>query len=320
MKPDTLTTCPDCGTPNIYSRALAAHRKSKNCAERRKARPLHLTDLEVLPPVRRVSKGKPVSLDVLETQIRDFLGADQAREREYQNAAIYDRVAIGLCLLKGRELHLQKAGRPKNCGNGSTISAKAEGKADLGFIAWLETKFPGFSTRTARNYMNGARNCGLTADHSLEDVDALRTAQALHDKTAKELYRLEDALKDQPDHDDQAPAPNLVAAVQLDLFRDLDQALQLRDEFSAEDYEATFTRIKATLERFTGCEWVMTDKPVTVEAGTHGELQPAELKKTAKAKPVKKKAAKKKADFRDKIVAKMKARWAARSAGKGAAK
>lgn len=254
-----------------------------------KGRVLTLGDLDVLPPVRRVTKAAPVSLDVLETQIRDLLHSDISREQEWQRTAIYDRVAIGLCLLKGRELHLQKAGRPKNGGNGSTIS-KAEQKAETGFLDWIEVQFPGFSTRTARNYMNGARNCGLTSDHGLEDVEALRTAQALHDKTAKELYQIKDAVKPTTT-DAPAPAPNLVADLTRDLFGYLDDALTLRDQMEPEAFEAVHTRLHATLEKLTGAKWIMADDAAALDGAQHGELHTPKAN-TKAGKAAKKKGAK----------------------------
>lgn len=314
MKTEQLITCPDCGTPNLTPRGLAPHRKSKHCANVKAARAakpngareITIHDLDVLPPVRRTKAGKPVPIDVLETQIRDLLAADFSREQAYRNEAVYDRVAVGLCLIKGREIHLRQ-GQTLTSGNVSTSPkglAKAEAKADQGFITWIEEQFPNFSTRTARNYMNAARNCGLTSDHSLEDVDALKTAQALHDKTAKELYQLADALKTPDAPAKPEPAVRLVPTVQAELFQSLDQTITLRDQMRDDEYEATWTRLQATLEKFTGYAWRMADEPASADGAQHGEISRSPKKaKTKKGLTP--------AD-RVKLAAKMKARWAAR--------
>lgn len=276
-------------------------------------RELTITGLDALPPVHRVGRAEPVSLAVLETQIRDLLQADFSREQAFRNESVYDRVAVGLCLLKGRELHLRKGGRPQNSGNVSTVSKKAEDKAEISFNKWIEESFPAFTTRTARNYMNGARNCGLTSDHGLEDVQALRTAQALHDKTAKELYKLADALKT-PEKAELPPVPNLVADVTRDLFAALDQALQLRDQFEPDGFEAVTTRTLAFLEKWTGARWVMGTGD---DGAQHGDVEivTAKSAKAARKKPAKRGSFLSPA-ARAKIAAAQKARWAKHKGGK----
>ncbi|MEO7933233.1 MAG: hypothetical protein ABIT76_08760 [Chthoniobacterales bacterium] len=293
-KSEKLLTCPDCGQPNFLARGLKAHRGTKTCLKNAEAgwqetdaalettpavvavREVTLAVLDSLPPMRRVKRGEPVSIETLEQQISDLLSADFARELAWRNESIYDRVAIGLCLLKGRELHLDISGRPKKSGNVSALSKadkKKQEKAELGFYNWLEERFPNFNRRTATNYMNAARNCGLTSDHSLEDVDALKTAQALHDKTSKDLYRLVDTLKTTTPEDN-TPPPDLIADWQLSFFDVLDTTLTVRDDLTPEQYEATHTRLHATLEKLTGMRWVMTSDPVE-EEGEHGSMSQA---------------------------------------------
>jgi hypothetical protein len=300
---EKLVACPDCGTTGIFATKLAQHQKGKNCAQRREeraaklagARTLSIDTLEVLPPVKRpAKKGAPMPIAEIEDHLRRLDSKITEHTREYQNTVIYDIVGKGLLLLKAREIHLASAGRPKIVETVSTISkkdakalAKMEAKGDQGFIAWLEEAFPDQTTRTARNYMNAARNAGLTSDHSLDDVDTLKRAMALHEKKPTDLYRLVDK--------DETPAPpaneppvNLVADFQRDFFSCLDIAITMRDDMDAPAYEATWQRMQATLEKFTGAKWVITDGEN--DAASHGD-QHAPKSKSRKASAAKGKGA-----------------------------
>ncbi len=219
----------------------------------------------------------------IEDHIRSFDAKIAERTRAYQNEVIYDIVAKGLMLLKARETHL-KQGQKTLVETVSTSAkkqaralAKQEEEGERGFLAWLESRFPGQSSRTARNYMNAARNCALTSDHDLDDVEALRQAQALHEKKPTDLYRLTDTPPPPPGNSEQPR--NLVTEVQMELFGVLDQVVSVRDDMSADQYEAAWIRMKETLEKFTGAAWEMVN---TSSHGEHGEEHVATAKKTAK--------------------------------------
>lgn len=243
----------------------------------------------------------------IEDHIRQFDARIEDRTRGYHNEVIYDIVGKGLMLLKGRAEHLNITGRPKS---GETVSplskkeakqlVKLEEKGEQGFLSWFDTTFPGQQIRTARNYMNAARNAGLTSDHGLEDVEALRTALALHEKKPTDLYRLADKVSETPP-EDTTPPPNLVADTQRDLFAYLDQALVLRDQMDAEVFEAVHVRLHATLEKLTGAKWIMADEAPSTNGAQHGDLHAnghandvARRHAKVKAKAAQKKAAKRK--------------------------
>ncbi len=292
--PEQLFSCPDCGTNNFTKRGLKSHRGGTNCkrvqAEKAASPPiktLTLESLETLPPIRRASKpGEPMPLAEIEDHIRQLDARINEKTRGYHNEVIYDIVGKGLMLLKGRDVHLrqgQKALVETVSTSGkqptSRALAKAEEKGEQGFLGWLEASFPDQSTRTARNYMNAARNAGLTSDHALADVEALKLTAALHEKKPTDLYRLEDALKTTPEPDNTPPA-NLVADVQRDLFNYLDQALQIRNEMDHEAYEATTQRLQSTLEALTGCKWGIVDGN---DSAQHGEVHGGNGKSPKKA-------------------------------------
>lgn len=250
---------------------------------------LTLESLETLPPVKRAAKpGAPMALAEIEDHIIQLDAQINDRTRAYHNEVIYDIVAKGLMLLKGREIHLRQGQKAlvetvSTSGKQPTPKAlaKAEEKGEQGFIAWLEKTFPEQSARTARNYMNAARNACLTSDHGLADVAALRQTGALNEKKPTDLYRLEDSLKDKPA---ELPEPkiDLVGDTDAALFEILDDALQLRDDHDVEPYEAVTTRVQAFLEAWTGCKWSMVDD--ANDSAQHGDVGRVSSRATKPAK------------------------------------
>jgi len=303
-----LYTCPKCGKPNFTARGLRGHVCRENgrkpltkdevetviaaggqgvetiaARPARTTRELTLEALEVLPPVKRAAKGRPMPLAEIEDHIRELDAKIDDRTRGYHNEVIYDIVAKGLMLLKGRAAHqtetltqFQKGNKKAAKNGGETVSPPSEKHlvrlgevGEKGFLAWFEETFEGQQIRTARNYMNAARNAGLTSDHGLEDVEALRVAAALHEKKPTDLYRLADAPSKTPT--DLPPAQiSHVAEVQRDLFSYLDQTLQLRDDMEPEDFAATTQRLQATLEKLTGGKWAMVD--ATDDSAEHASM------------------------------------------------
>jgi len=242
-----------------------------------------------------IAPGQVSPLPEIERQ----LGLIDARvaelNRQYNNELVYFIVAKGLMFLKAKA-SLEPPYETVSHGENPTRNALSLGKTPCetvshglrrngkagrfegSFLKWLAEKWPDTAPRTAQNCMNAARNAGLTSDHSLEDVEALRAAEVLHGKTASELYRLADALKDKPTHAPSLPLPNLVAAVQLDLFRDLDQILAVRGDMEPDDFEATTQRILATLVAFTGHAWEPAGSGID-DAAQHAEMSEIKSKK-----------------------------------------
>lgn len=298
MKSEQLVTCERCGTKNLTPRGLKAHLNTKHCRdeagkraaarESKLTKALTLGDLDVLPPVKRGGKGEPMPLAEIEEHIRALDAKIEDRTRGYHNEVIYDIVGKGLMLLKANALHNAQGSRTDRKKLRATV---AQGFAE-GFDAWFAERYPEQSRRTTYNYMNAARNAGLTSDHSLADVEALRTAMALHEKKPTDLYRLPDALK--PPASTELPPPiNLAAQVQLELFSALDQALTAKESMDGETYEATWQRMQATLQAFTGARWVMSDEPLDDDSAQHGDMHSDGRAPKAAAKSAKKTAKKK---------------------------
>jgi len=281
-----------------------AQRSLQGGSSQPRTREITLSDLETLPPIRRVS-GPSVPLSTLEEQILDYHRADKEKESAFLHSALYDRIAIGLCLLKAQQIHLCATVARRSKKSGRLQSAD-------GFDKWLSefiSRHPDFGRRSAYNYINGAINSGLTSDHGIEHVEAMRAAHALEGKTLKELYRLKD--KTPPATKPEPPGPTLVQQAQVALFESLDATITLRDDMAAEVFEACHLRLKETLEKFTGQRWAPVDEVGNAD-GEHGELAPVATKK----KPYRT-AGKLTPEARARIMAAQKARWAKHKGGAG---
>lgn len=197
----------------------------------------------------------PVEFDVLLPEkldsLKDIEGVMSRLLRQELQIREWERFNIiiqGLCFLKAREIHLAQGKRDGEEGfyrwhrtllSGGALSDEAATEADA------EKAFQSAS-RKARNYMNAARNHGLTAEHSLDDVRALRASGALE----KPLnYRLKD--REQDGGAGEPPPLDLPEEAMRSLFAALDQVLELRDETPSQVYEAITTRIFESAAAYT---------------------------------------------------------------------
>lgn len=222
------------------------------------------------------------SLESISAQVRDIQHAFAGKTRRYMEAAVYDVVAIGLFLLKAEMQFLLRARPDTVSGRRQKRNEKGQMEAGEGFTQWLETEHPDINERTSRRYRNAARNVGLTSDHTLEDVDAMRVEKKLHERTLTDLYKVP-ALPGSPAEKEPEEAPaDLAEQTQRDFFAILDQVLVLRDDTPADRYEANTTRLHATLEAYTGCKWIMLEEKPGLDTGRHGEAGPEGTKRKKK--------------------------------------
>ncbi len=117
----------------------------------------------------------------------------------------YSTVEIGWNLLRAVALHRSDAStRFKSLstrdGNLSTPEPQTLTKGEtenIGFYAWLAKEHADIEPRTARNWMNAARNAGLTADSTPEQVAAIRRQKKLAGIALSKLYRSPDGSDDE---------------------------------------------------------------------------------------------------------------------------
>ena len=134
----------------------------------------------------------------------------------------YSNVEIGWDLLRAVVLHRSDTKtRFKSFSTGvETLSTPARqplttGETENGgFYAWLKTEHADIEPRTARNWMNAARNAGLTAESAPAEVAALRRKKALEGIALAKLYRAVAGDEDpQPSLADRAHAQRLMAEI-----------------------------------------------------------------------------------------------------------
>ena len=103
-------------------------------------------------------------------------------------------VGMGLYLMKAQAIHARPiAERGQGRKSSATVALDS---AVQGFDQWINENLAGLeiSRRSCYNYMNAARNCGLHADSTDEDVAQLDLAG----RKAKELYAGADAPAPKP--------------------------------------------------------------------------------------------------------------------------
>jgi hypothetical protein len=230
-----LLTCPKCHKGGFLN--LKAHRCNLAPAKAKRV------NVDLLPP------PDEATLSECATNIARLYAVIGARTRAFHDEVIYHYVEVGLYFLKVKEA----------LGHGDFMEFLSQNGnvSNLGII-----------DRTARNYMNAARNAGLTHESTEESIDALRARQALHGKKATDLYRLTDGDQEQDQEQEQESKWDLMREVAIATREQLEQLIEHRRGMNKKVYETVAARLHRTIEEFTGTGWVMTEdrKP--------GESQP----------------------------------------------
>ena len=138
------------------------------------------TNAEVLAP-----ESAPAALTVQQTEQLERcqthlqrLGKSIAAR---ENGLIYLYIEAGFYLLKSHEIH-----RCPTVGHRSDGTFQTD---DGGFRAWLERPEIGLSKSVAYRYMQGAKNCGLTADSHIINLQAIKDTRKLNGQTLTALCR-----------------------------------------------------------------------------------------------------------------------------------
>jgi hypothetical protein len=126
--------------------------------------------------------------------------------------------------------------------------------------------FPRVSLRSARNYMNAARNAGLTEESTAKDLEKLRKSEALHGRKPTDLYRLMEQEQEQEQEQQESPTKwNLLRDAAVSLREHCETAVELRAQMNKKVFSTVCARLQRTLEELTKHPWDM----VTVRQGNH---------------------------------------------------
>lgn len=224
-----LKSCSRCGKSGLVNLRLHSLRcKGKSLAPAKRV----AVEVEVLGP--RDEKA----LNEYAAEIARIHGVIEGKTRQFQENVIYDFVEMGLYFVKAKE----------KIGHGDFLDfVKLETVSNLGI-----------SDRTARNYMNAARNAGLTARSTSDDVVRLRQSKALHGKKPTELYRLMDV--EPVEEQEPEKKADLLKDAAISLRESCENVATLRDRMSKRVYGTICARLHRTLEELTGCGWEMSRK------------------------------------------------------------
>jgi len=234
-KAKRLQTCPGCGKRGIMSM------KSHKC--KAIAKPAKSVEVEIVAPAE--------SLKEIEAKLTPVV----ARVSRKSEDLLYDLVLAGLFLMKAQLAH-------RVCSVAHAADGKFDGSAsDTGFQGWLETKYPGISRRSAYNYINGAKNCGIKVTDGPGAVAKLRRAHALAGKTADDIYKLKDKSDGGGENEDQQESGgtkwNLIRDAAVNYRDSSDTVIELKPHMSKKAYSTVCARALRTLEELTGSTWDM---------------------------------------------------------------
>lgn len=225
------------------------------------------------------------TLDDCTTGVRTAATRIEKEHDRYQRITKYDRVLIGLWLLKAKHLNLAPNNASRGGGRGNkkeTVSNVGHG-LDGGFLAWLKETCPDIPRSTAYNYLNAAINAGLTIESTEADVAKLKKSKALDDTSIKDLYKSPTLLADTPEDDDE-PEPEetqskfcLIRDTLTTARKQCDNLLALKDDMTEAAHETACARLARTLEELTGSKWgpvpddhahTLTEHPEAYELGS----------------------------------------------------
>ena len=200
-----------------------------------------------------MSKLDTTKLDALEEKIEGLRTRVHKKITAFKEDAKYDFAEFGIYLLAGRELH--------------KVSLKAGRKTSgPGFTEWV-AKQVGVNIRTSYHYMNLAENAGLTAESTIEDVEALRSSKALEGrKLAGDLYLAPAGVAEEPSSrkllPDQSEFP-FVNAWRRDLKEFAAKTRVSRDQLlEAGELDNSISGLRALLESLTMTKVVVTEDPI----------------------------------------------------------
>ncbi len=194
-QPDTLVTCPLCDTPNIYSKALKAHQRSKNCANRA-ARAKRLTDA--------AQKGaKPLTLAGLDAMgAAAMIGESEDGLLGRQLSEQWDKVVGGQReqLVFGAMMMKLRARIATGSACGASKASHDPTKKGTGLKGWLKEHAPRVAESTAYRLMEIAE--GVRAEFKLGakvDLELLLAAQIenLDGALAKKRAAIEQCIEGQ---------------------------------------------------------------------------------------------------------------------------
>ena len=236
--PKKTQRCPRCGVNGFLN--LKAHR-CRGAASGREVVPVKRVAVELVAEPNE-------SLTEIEAQLTPIAERIQKKSEDL----LYDMVGAGLWLMKAQEAH-----RLSNVGHAA--DGKFDGSAgDTGFKGWLETHYPKISRATAYNYINGAKNCGLTVTSGPDAVDTLRARKFLAGKTARDICSLKDKPEVDGDHSGQETRYDLVRDELVSLRERCENVINLRESMTKEAYSTACARLQRTLEEMTQTGWTMS--------------------------------------------------------------
>lgn len=232
-----LQTCRACGRRGIMSL------KSHKC---KKAKRVHV---EIVPVVDKKT------LDQCAENIRRVHETIGGKTRAFQQDVVYDCVEMGLYFLKAKEAighgEFEDFVQSATSAPGATLVEASNSKNEM--VSFLPT----IQLRTAQNYMNAARNAGLTSKSTSADVDKLRATEALHGKRPGDLYRLKDKEEETEEANQGGTTWNLMRDAAVNLRSHCETAIALKEQMNKKVFSTVCARLQRTLEELTDTPWDM---------------------------------------------------------------
>jgi hypothetical protein len=240
---------------------LKAHVCKKEKAKRVK--------VELVPPPNKKT------LADCEKNIRRVYETIGGKTRAFQEDVVYDCVEMGLYFLKAKDAighgHFEDFVRSATSAPGTTLTdvfCPSDKNETVSFL-------PPVQLRTAQNYMNAARNAGLTVASTSADVEKLRATEALHGKRPGDLYKLKD--KEEEEEDESGGTKwNLMRDAAVNLREHCDTVVELKPQMNKKVFSTVCARLQRTLEELTGNPWDMIAKEFAEHARAkfkeHGDV------------------------------------------------
>ena len=160
---------------------------------------------KAVSPVKQIATAIRAVQEREQKEVLKFLASAKKRSE----ARKYNLVELGWNLLR-----LKEATPHGNVENQHAAKNKSETVSDLfsGFETGVQQEFD-IEPRSARNYMNAARNAGLTAESTAADMASLRKKKALAATPLAILYRSPEGEQREQSPIEHAKAQRLMAEI-----------------------------------------------------------------------------------------------------------